>query len=93
MVKRRVEKLDGAFPDFVNEADLSLDQILDTISASNLPLPEPEQNSQDEKINRFEDFYQNKISETCDDILMLEKNAATIVQADIENLYKGSFVR
>ena len=24
---------------------------------------------------------------------MLEKNAATIVQADIENLYKGSFVR
>lgn len=63
------------------------------ITASNLPLPNENTDVPHNDINSFDSFYQNKISETCDDILMLEKNAATIVQADIENLYKGSFVR
>ena len=93
MAKKRVEKLNDAFPDFVDEADLSLDRILDSITASNLPLPNENTDVPHNDINSFDSFYQNKISETCDDILMLEKNAATIVQADIENLYKGSFVR
>ena len=93
MAKKRVEKLNDAFPDFVDEADLSLDRILDSITASNLPIPDENAAAPHSDINSFDSFYQNKISETCDDILMLEKNAATIVQADIENLYKGSFVR
>ena len=88
-----MEKLDGAFPDFIDEADRSLDRILDSISASNLPLPKEKHVSHQNDIIRFDNYYSNKISETCNDILLLEKNAATIVQADIENLYKGSFVR
>lgn len=93
MAKKRVKKLNDAFPDFVNEADLSLDRILNSITAANLPSPDENAVAPHNDINSFDSFYQNKISATCDDILMLEKNAATIVQADIENLYKGSFVR
>ena len=77
MAKKRVEKLNDAFPDFVDEADLSLDRILDSITASNLPIPDENAAAPHSDINSFDSFYQNKISETCDDILMLEKNAAT----------------
>lgn len=68
-----MEKLNDAFPDFVDEADLSLDRILDSITASNLPLPNENTDVPHNDINSFDSFYQNKISETCDDILMLEK--------------------
>lgn len=93
MAQKRVAKLNDAFPDFVDEADRSLDQILDAITASNSPFTDGTTADLNADLNSVTNFYQNKISETCDDILRLEKNAATIIQANIENLYKGSFVR
>ena len=92
MVKKRIEKLEDAFPDFFDEEENSLDQILDDITAQKKQ-EKNEQISPENALQRVDDFYEEKISETCEDILLLEKNATTLIQADIENLYKGSFVR
>ena len=92
MVKKRIEKLEDAFPDFFDEEENSLDQILDNITFQKSQ-EEHNRLSPESALQHVDDFYEEKISETCEDILLLEKNTTTLIQADIENLYKGSFVR
>lgn len=93
MAKKRIEKLEGAFPDFLDEEQTSLDQIFDIISLSFQPKAPTSAVLSKDDLEAADNLYDNKISKICDDILSLEQNAATLIQADIENLYKGSFVR
>lgn len=93
MAKKRIEKLEGAFPDFLDEEQTSLDQIFDIISLSFQPKAPASPVLSKDALEAADNLYDNKISKICDDILSLEQNAATLIQADIENLYKGSFVR
>ena len=93
MAKKRIEKLDGAFPDFLDEEQSSLDQIFDIISLSFQPKAPTSPILSQDALEAVDNLYENKISKIREDILSLEQNAATFIQADIENLYKGSFVR
>lgn len=93
MAKKRIEKLEGAFPDFLDEEQTSLDQIFDIISLSFQPKAPTSAVLSKDDLEAADNLYDNKISKIRDDILSLEQNAAMLIQADIENLYKGSFVR
>ena len=62
MAKKRIEKLEGAFPDFLDEEENSLDQILDDITTQKQQ-EENNQISPENALQRIDDFYEEKISE------------------------------
>lgn len=87
MAQRIVDKYENAYLDFDDEAVFSLDQILDNISSSKNSLS-PEITDEIPQ----EDFIQQKIETAINDVILLESNAVQVALADIDNLYKGTYI-